>query len=123
MLDAPGTGSSPVRLWAFPVVMAGLLAILFCRLFYVQIVRRPEIIRNVGVTALVARPEVHASTPKSDAVSAPSRGNFLDRHFVEVTVCSESGQVATDDCPDPERHFYRRGKEPRERCTLHEGNL
>jgi penicillin-binding protein 1A len=39
--------------------------------------------------------------------------------IIERTVCSESGMLARDTCPEPYEELFKRGTEPQEPCSFH----
>lgn len=55
----------------------------------------------------------------SCTVHGPTAPAYTGDQYVEVLVCKESGQLATEYCPDKELQRYVRGSEPKEYCTIH----
>jgi penicillin-binding protein 1A len=53
----------------------------------------------------------------SDVPEKPQRPESVDT--VTLTLCSDTGMVATPACPHTHRYTFRRGEEPAQRCTLH----
>lgn len=58
--------------------------------------------------------------PPSDFPKAEYGGEEEEEETVTVTVCTESGLLATPNCPHTERKTFRRGEEPTEHCNLHD---
>ena len=57
--------------------------------------------------------EIPQAEPNEDA---PGNGNY-----VYVTVCTDTGQIATSACPNHMRIPFEKGTEPHTRCQLHGG--
>ena len=52
----------------------------------------------------------------------PAEDFQLPAGTVTRTVCSETGMLATDQCPNTASEMYEEGSEPTEYCTTHRGN-
>lgn len=52
-----------------------------------------------------------------DVPEKPQQPENLDT--ITLTLCDESGMIATPACPHTHRFTFRRGEEPTQRCTLH----
>lgn len=66
---------------------------------------------NVGTTATAPPPAQPKSRPRPIA----------SEETVEVEVCAESGQRASIYCPETVTRTFRKGTEPRRRCSVHGG--
>lgn len=51
----------------------------------------------------------------------PPRRNEEDGRETQVEICAESGMRATIYCPETVTRSFRKGKEPRRRCSIHGG--
>jgi penicillin-binding protein 1A len=60
-----------------------------------------------------------ADVPPSSFNKAEFGGEEEGDDWVSVTICTESGLLATPYCPHTETRYFRRGEEPTERCDLH----
>ncbi len=59
-----------------------------------------------------ATPSVAGSTPRESKPPPPSE-------YTTVSICADTGLVATDYCPEVVRKRYEKGKEPKRRCDRH----
>jgi hypothetical protein len=62
-----------------------------------------------------ARPD-----PPTSHRDPPRKHNDEDR-TVQVDICAESGMRATIYCPETVTRTFRKGQEPKKRCTIHGG--
>jgi penicillin-binding protein 1A len=63
------------------------------------------------------------NVPPSDFPEAEFDGDEDESEWVTVTICTESGMVATPFCPHTETRSYRRGEEPTDTCTIHNSQV
>jgi penicillin-binding protein 1A len=63
---------------------------------------------------------VLAEVPKN-AFPTTSEDSGSDNNLVTVEICTESGLLATSNCPNKVRRVYQKGNEPTEYCNIHNG--
>jgi penicillin-binding protein 1A len=72
--------------------------------------------------------EPRPTTPPVPPSQAPSRPRNTARaprtkdvEYVDVEICADTGELATDYCPETVTRRYVKGHEPKKRCHLHRG--
>ncbi|MGD8400347.1 MAG: PBP1A family penicillin-binding protein [Bacillota bacterium] len=75
-----------------------------------------------GVTVGSSRPAKMWAMFMSRALSGIPASNFPvpDGVVTNVEICTQSGQLATPECPDVKYEIFLSGTEPTETCTLHQ---
>ena len=76
---------------------------------------KPAIVKNPSKPANSSGNTDHNSTNGPDAVAAN------DQDQVSVTICTESHQLATPNCPSTRVQRFLRGTQPRSYCSIHSG--
>ncbi|HWA83790.1 MAG TPA: hypothetical protein VG820_10170, partial [Fimbriimonadaceae bacterium] len=66
-------------------------------------------------------PQNDPPTPPPTRRDPPKRHGDAESDTVTVEVCAESGMRATIYCPETVTRTFKRGQEPKKRCTIHGG--
>ncbi len=61
-----------------------------------------------------------ADCPKTPFAAAAESG-YSDSNLVTVEICSDSGLLATENCPNKVKRVFNRGEEPTAHCNVHTG--
>ncbi len=64
-------------------------------------------------------PTEFSHTTNSTALATIAPQSSAEPEKVKVSLCSDSGMVATDNCPNTETQYFIEGTQPTEKCTLH----
>ncbi len=71
--------------------------------------------------ALEAKPRERRRRPRPKPVEKPLGADENDRNRIRVTICSETGDLASDNCPSQATEEYMLGEHPTARCSVHTG--